>query len=182
MEVGQLHLVDDAAREAAIARLHEVFSAGAISLKRFSDALDGVLGAASRADLGDALSGLPPVVTLTPVGRRLRAPLVLDAPAGGTYFAECSQLAARTTVRCGTGRTLLDLAAASWDALEIDLRLESWGRVTVIVPEGVAVQLAGGLARVALGPLRSALPGAPLLRISAFGPAGSVSVRHPRRR
>ena len=54
------------------------------------------------------------------------------------------QLAADTTVSTGFGTARLDLTTASWDAQDINLRLETWGSIEVLVPEGVAIQLVGG--------------------------------------
>src|ERR1019366_10726619 len=76
----------------------------------------------------------------------------------------------------------LDLTAASWDAHQINLRLETWGSIEVLVPEGVTVQISGGSGSVQLEPLSPPVPGGPLLRISTSGPTGVIRIRHPRER
>jgi DUF1707 SHOCT-like domain len=174
--------VDEDARGAAIARLHDLFGRGRLSVERFSGALEEVFAASSRADLEAALLGLPPLVRLTPPSRRLTKPLVLRAPDGDLRLGSGWQLAADTTIGTGFGAARLDLAAASWDAEQINLRLETWGSIEVLVRAGVSVQMVGGSANVQLEPLSVPVPGGPVLRISTYGPTGVILVRHPRER
>src|SRR5665213_3852649 len=68
--------VDEDARGAAIARLHDLFSMGGLSLERFSGVLGQVFAASSHAELELAMSALPPLVRLTPASRRLARPLM----------------------------------------------------------------------------------------------------------
>ena len=174
--------VDEDARGAAIARLRDVFSGGGLSLECFSGVLEQVFAAASHADLEAAVSALPPLVRFTPASRRLAGPLVLRVPGSELQLGSGWQLAADTTIGSGFGAARLDLTAASWDADQVNLRLETWGSIEVLVPEGVAVQVVGGSASVQLESLSSPLPGGPLLRISTSGPAGVIRIRHPKER
>src|SRR5438270_2927494 len=151
------------ARAAAIARLHHLFIGGAVSLERLSGSLGGVLAASNRAELEDVMSGLPPVVRLTPASHRLSKPLVLRAPDSDLDLGLGWQLAADTTICTGSGSARLDLTVASWDHLKINLRLETWGSLEVVVPEGAEVQITGGTARIRVEPLAAPLPGGPLL-------------------
>jgi hypothetical protein len=174
--------VDEDARGAAIARLHDLFSMGGLSLERFSGVLGQVFAASSHAELELAMSALPPLVRLTPASRRLAEPFVLRVPDSGLRLGSDWQLAADTTIGSGFGAARLDLTAASWDADQINLRLETWGSIEVLVPEGVAVQMVGGSASVQLGSLSPPVPGGPLLRISTSGPTGVIRIRHPKER
>lgn len=163
-------------RTTAIARLHDLFSSGAVSLEHFYRVLEGIFAAHLRTALEEVLSSLPPPVRLTPTSLRLSEPLVLRVADGGSRLGAGWQLASNTTVIAGSGATLLDLCAATWDALAIDLHLETWGSINVIVPRGVAVQMVGGSRQVRLDALSPAIPGGPLLRIRTSGPSGVISV------
>ena len=124
------------------------------------------------------MRGLPPLVRLTPVSLRLTEPLVLRMPDGGAPLGAGWQLGAATSVTTGSGATRLDLDAASWDALVVDLHLETWGSIEVLVPRGVAVQVVGGSGRVRIGRLCAPVPGGPLVRIRVSGPSGVIFIRH----
>jgi hypothetical protein len=153
-----------------------------LSLERFSGVLEQVFAAPSHADLEAAMLALPPLVRLTPASRQLAKPLVLQAADGGLQLGSGWQLAADTTISTGFGAARLDLTAASWDTHQINLRLETWGSIEVLVPEGVAVQIVSGSARVQLESLSPPVPGGPVLRISTSGPTGAIRIRHPKER
>jgi len=169
----------DDARVAAIARLQDLFSDGRVSLERFSGVLEQVFAAPSHADLEAAMVALPSLVRLTPASRRLTKPLVLQAADSGLQLGSGLQLAADTTICTGVGVARLDLTAASWDGDQINLRLETWGSIEVLVPEGVTVQMVGGSGSVQLESLSPPVPGGPVLRVSASGHTGVIRIRHP---
>jgi hypothetical protein len=173
---------DSEDRAAAIARLHDVFADGGISFVHFTVVLDRILAAPDHADLEVAMVTLPPLVAMTPAWRRLGRPLVLRSADGRLPLGPGWQLAARTTVSTGSGVARLDLTAASWDARQIDLRLETWGTIEVLVPEGATVVRAGGSRPVALFPLAPAVPGGPVVRVSTVGPEGEMRIGHPGKR
>jgi hypothetical protein len=174
--------VDEQDRVRAIDRLHELVRGGTLSLERFSAVLEQVLAAGGHADLEAAMLALPPVVRFTPASRRLAQPLVLQAD-GALKLGPGWQLAADTTISVAFGTAWLDLTAASWDANEINLRLETRaGAIEVVIPEGVAVQMVGGSGRVQLDSLSAPLPAGPVLRVSTSGPTGVIRIRHPRKR
>ncbi len=125
---------------AAVARLGDLFSSGALSHDCFSEILEQVFAAPRYADLETAMLPLPPLVRLTPASRRLARPLMLQAADGGLQLDSGWQLAADTTINTGSGAARLDLTVASWDTQQVHLRLETWGSIEVLVPEGVAVQ------------------------------------------
>jgi hypothetical protein len=171
--------VDERDRSAAIRRLNDLFTCGNLSLELHSGRSDEVIAATTLAQLEAAMFSLPPVVRLTPASRRLAGKLVLNVPDGNLQLGSGWQLASNTTIRTGVGSARLDLTSASWDAPEIDLRLETWGSIEVVVPQGVAVQVTGGMGRIQLEALAAPVPGGPLLRISSSGPAGVIRIRHP---
>ena len=177
----RLDEVDECDRAAAIAWLHDLFGGERLSFERFCGVLERVFAAPNQADLEAAMSGLPPMIRLTPASRRLAKPLVLQAP-DGLRLGSGWQLAADTTISTGIGAVRLDLTAASWDAHQISLRLETWGSIDVLVPKGVAVQMVGGSGHVELESLTTPVPGGPMLRIHTSGPTGVIRIRHPMER
>jgi len=174
--------VDEDARAAAVSRLNELVSGGGLSLEGFSGILEQVFAAASHAELEAAMLGLPSLVRLTPASRRLARPLVLHVPDSGLELGSGWQLAADTAIGTGFGVARLDLTAASWDDHQVNLHLQTWGSIEVLVPKGVAVQMLGGSARVELESLSARVPGGPVLRISTSGPTGLIRIRHPKKR
>ena len=178
--IAALDGVNEVDRVAAIGRLHELFSTGELSLDRFSELLEKVFAAPGHADLEAAMSLLPPLVHLTPTSRRLTEPLILRAAGGGLRLGSGWQLAADTTISTGFGAARVDLTAASWDSCQINLRLETWGSIEVLVPQGVAVQMVGGSGHVHLESLSAPAIGGPMLHISTSGPTGVIRVRHPK--
>ncbi len=174
--------VNEDDRVAAIARLHDLFSTGELSLERFSELLETVFAAPGHADLEAAMLALPPPVRLTPTSRRLTKPLILRAADGGLQLGSGWQLATDTTICTGFGAARVDLTAASWDSCQINLRLETWGSIEVLVPEGVIVQVVGGSGHIRLESLAAPATGGPILRISTSGPTGVIRIRHPKER
>jgi hypothetical protein len=174
--------VDEDARGAAVSRLHDLIAGGGLSLERFSAILEQVFAAASDAELEAAMLALPSLVRLTPVSQRLARPLVLHVSDSALELGSGWQLAADTAIETGFGAARLDLTAASWDVHQINLHLQTWGSIEVLVPKGVAVQMLGGSGRVQLESLSAPVPGAPVLRISTSGPTGVVRIRHPKKR
>lgn len=178
-----LDVVEEDARAAAVARLHDLFTKEGLSFTCFCEVLGQILTSPTHAALERTMSALPSLVRLTPVSRRLAGPLVLRVPDGKLALGSGWQLAADTTIGSGFGSARVDLTIASWDAREINLRLETWGSIELLVPEGVAVQITRGSgASVELEALSPAVPGGPVLRISTSGPTGVIRIRHPKQR
>ena len=174
--------VDEEARDAALGRLCDRYSAGELSYACFRAVLEQLFAARGHVDLESAMQALPPLVRLTPSARRLAQPLVLHVADGDLQLGSGWQLAGETTIRTGVGSALIDLTLASWDTQLVALHLETLGSIEVLVPRGVAVQMAGGAGRVRLEALSAPVPGGPVLRISTSGPAGSIRIRHSRER
>jgi hypothetical protein len=105
---------------------------------------------------------------------------VPQAADGGLQLGLGWQLAASTTISTGFGAAQLDLSAARWDADQIDLGLETWGSIEVLVQEGVTAQVVGGSGRVQLQSLCSPVPDEPVLRISTSVLTEVIQVRHPK--
>ncbi len=171
--------IDAAARDAALERAHELVGNGAITLERFAEVVERVLDAERHAELESAMSSLPSPVRVTPASRRLSAPLVVRVPDGDLRLGAGWQLARETTVLTGFGSARLDLCAASWDWPEVNLHIATWGSVDVLVPRGVAVQIASASAAIRVESLAEPAAAGPLLRVSASGPTGHIRVRHP---
>jgi hypothetical protein len=163
---------------AAATRLGDLYERGQVSLEEFYRALERIFTASGSTDLEGVMRALPPPVQLTPMSLRLTEPLVLRIPDGGARLGAGWQLGAITSVTTSVGTTQLDLNAATWDALDIDLHLETWGSIEVLIPRGVAVQMAGGSGRVQIHPLSPPIPGGPVLRIRISGPSGVICVGH----
>jgi hypothetical protein len=175
--------VDDSERLAAVARLRDLVGTGGLSLERFTASLEQVLAANDQADLEMAMAATPSLVRLTPASRRLSQPLKLDAGIAKLQFGGGWQLARETEVTTNTGKVRLDLTAATWDAREIDLHLKTnTGKIEVIIPKGVAVQMVSATNRVRMDNLAPPVPGAPVLRVvaSTSTGAGRITLTHER--
>ncbi len=173
--------VDEDVRVAAVTRLHDLVGSGGLSLERYSGILGEVFAAASHAELEAAMLALPPLVQITPASRRLARPLTLQTADNALQLGSGWQLGADTSIGTGFGTARLDLTAASWDAHQINLSLQTWGSIEVLVPKGVAVQMLGGSGSVQLESLSAPIPGGPVLRISTSGPTGVIRIRHPKK-
>jgi len=148
-----------------------------LSFEQFSGVLEQLFAALSSDDLELTMLALPPLVRFTRASERLAKPLVLHTPDGDLQLGAGWQLAGDTTIITGCGSARIDLTAASWDARRINLRLETWGSMEILVPEGLTLQMVGGSGRVRLDALSPPVPGGPVLRISTSGPAGVIRIR-----
>jgi hypothetical protein len=110
-------------------------------------------------------------------------------PAAASHLAFCSrlvrrgpwELAERSSFRSIFGTIALDLRQARLAGPEVELAIHNvFGTVTVIVPEGIAVNVEGGglfASQVIDSPSVAAVAGAPVLRIRCTGPGGTLYVR-----
>jgi hypothetical protein len=175
--------VGEGERDAAVNRLHNVFSAGELSNECFSGVLEQESSPLLRTPISnshaDAATAGPAHALLAAAGRATRA---ASRQMASIQLGSGWQLAADTTIRTGFGTTQVDLTAASWDTDQINLHLETWGSIDVLVPEGVAVQMVGELGDVHLESLSAPVAGGPVLRISTSGPTGVIRIHHPRER
>jgi hypothetical protein len=182
---GQQHpaiLASDTEREAAVDRLRRAVIDGRLTLEEFSDRVG--LAQVARTDqdlalLGSDLPAAPAAGALSEVAR---------------HRAFCSQivrsgpweLPVRSSYRCVFGTIDLDLAQVRMPGPEVELKIFNlFGTVTLIVPEGVRVSLEGGglfASQVVHSPQVPPVEGAPVLRIKASGPGGTLYVRNQRER
>ena len=92
----------------------------------------------------------------------------------------------RSSYRCLFGTIDLDLAQVRLPGPEVEIQIFNlFGTVTLIVPEGVRVSLEGGgpfASQVIHSPEVPPVEGAPVLRIKASGPGGTLYVRNQRER
>jgi hypothetical protein len=127
------------------------------------------------------MAGLPSIVRLTPASRKLSQPICLDAGIARLDLGVGWQLARDTTVKTNTARVILDLSQASWDSRAIDLHLQSvTGKIDVIIPRGVSVQVVSMTGRVILHNLAPPVPAGPVLRVEAETKAGRIRFMHER--
>jgi hypothetical protein len=175
-------LASDAEREATVQRLRQAVVDGRLTLEEFSDRVGVAQVARTDQDLAKLGSDLP--------AARSAAPL----PDTARYRAFCSQivrtgsweLPVRSSYRCVFGTIDLDLAQVRLAGPEVEIEIFNlFGTVTLIVPEGVRVSLEGGgpfASQVIHSPRVPPMDGAPVLRIKASGPGGTLHVRNERER
>ena len=126
-----------------------------------------------------ALSDLPPLVRFTPPNRVSQHAVEADARTGVLSLGAGWQLGTETSIRTSTGMCTLDLSKATWDGPDVDLSLRTaTGLITVLVPRGVAVQVRSVKGHL-IQKLDDALPGAPVLRVTASAATGMITLCHP---
>jgi hypothetical protein len=172
----------DAERQQTILVLRDALLEGRLTLDEYSDRTGHALAARTDHDLAELTRDLParsgsaaPVSSPRP-------------PAAAEHRAFCSHLVRRGPMRldehtvflslCGT--IDLDLRQARLPGPEVDLTIRNiFGTVRVIVPDGVDVRVDGGgwWASQYIDTPSTLLPEAPIIRIHASGPGGSLYVR-----
>lgn len=188
--------ITDAHREAAIEALREAAGDGVIDLEEFGDRA-GVVFAAERVDeirsvLTDLGGADLPVHPPTETEARPPAPpppsadaqyvvaVMSGADRRGAWRAK-SQINAVAIM----GGCTLDFRHAELSAPVTQVNAVTvMGGVDVVVPEGVPVEVDGFVLMGGVdNKTRAATtPGAPMIRVTAAGMMGGVTVRHPRRK
>jgi hypothetical protein len=175
-------LASDAEREVTVETLRQAVVDGRLNLEEFSDRVGLAQVARTDQDLAALGSDLPAVRTAAPPEETVR------------HLALCSRLVrsglwelpVRSSYRCLFGTIDLDLGQARLAGAETEIEIFNlFGTVTLIVPEGVRVSVQGGGAfasQVIQSPDAPPVEGAPLLRIKARGPGGTLYVRNQRQR
>ena len=192
--------VSDQDREQVIAVLRSATGEGRLTLDEFSELAGAVFAARTRGELDAVLANLP-----LPVERKMPPPGAGPVPAqtGGAAPTTRSGTApaSRTIIavmsgqkRKGRWRVAEQTTAfAFWGGIDLDLRgaiiegtvveitaVAIMGGIDITVPEGIPVEMDGFVLmggsdnRVRDLPV---LPGAPLIRVKAYGMWGGVSVR-----
>jgi hypothetical protein len=174
-------LASDAEREAAVDRLRRAVVDGRLTLEEFSDRVGSAHVARTDQDLavlGSDLPAAPAAVAVNDDVARHRAfcsRIVRSGP---------WELPLRSSYRCLFGTIDLDLAQVRLPGPEVEIEIFNlFGTVTLIVPEGVRVSVEGGgpfASQVIQSPHVPPVPSAPLLRIKASGPGGTLYVRNQR--
>jgi hypothetical protein len=174
-------LATDAERDVALALLREASVDGRLTLEDLADRAEMVHVARTRDDLAAATAGLERPLPAPPAGEvDTQRALVASISRTGRW-----RLAPRSRFSAVLGSITLDLREAVLPGPEVQLEVRSiLGSVTVLVPDGVEVQLSGGAALSGEDlRIRGTPPaGAPLIRIRHSGLLGSISVRSAGRR
>jgi hypothetical protein len=167
------------AQQRATEFLKELYAAGDIDASRFDDGVSGLLAAKTDAELAEVVRSLPPPVALTSPERRLAQPLEIRSGVGRLRLTGPWQVARETHVSAELGSVRIDLTEAEFDDRVIDLHVYTgWGRITIIVPRGVGVQVTrhrGGVN----SRLEPPVPGLPLVRLDVTTNIGRIRLRHP---
>jgi Domain of unknown function (DUF1707)/Cell wall-active antibiotics response 4TMS YvqF len=171
-------LASDADREQSVALLREATVEGRITLEEFTDRVGHAQLARTHNDLAALVEDLPCPTTA-----------VALAPRHSRHVAFCSrlvrrgrwELAARSSFRSIFGTIDLDLREATLAGPEIDVDVFNlFGTVTVIVPEGISVEVDGGglfASQVIQPSTTPPIRDAPKLRIHLSGPGGTLYVQ-----
>ncbi|HEY1687830.1 MAG TPA: DUF1707 domain-containing protein [Solirubrobacteraceae bacterium] len=180
-------LASDAEREQSIVLLRDATVEGRLTLEEFSARVGEAQLARTHGEL-EAVTRDLPVASHAAVAQAVaaRAPAV-------RHRAICSRLERRgpwelpssSSFSSIFGTIELDLRQARLSSATSELAIYNlFGTVTVIVPDGIEVSVEGGGAfasQVIDPPATSPAPGAPVLRIRASGPGGTLYVRHNER-
>ncbi|MGO8871795.1 MAG: hypothetical protein ACLQPH_10420 [Acidimicrobiales bacterium] len=172
--------ITDDVRQRAIDFLQGLLTSGKVDMDRFQQALDGLFGSRTDADLASVVSNLPSPVEVTPPARRRQEPFEINASMNALHLAGRWQVSRFNKIQAGMGSVTIDLSEAEFDCWEVDLVVHtSMGSITVIVPCGFDVRLVGrnGAVETALEP---PIPGFPVVRLSATSDMGTIRVVHTR--
>jgi hypothetical protein len=178
-------LASDQEREHGTQLLSQAVVEGRLTLEEFSDRVGRAQVARTREELATLTEDLP-AAPAPPAPSTTSAEVAAPRE---RHTAFCSrlvrsgpwELAARSEFRSICGTITLDLSQARLDGPAVDLEIFNlFGTVTVIVPEGIQVNVSGGgmfASQVIQPPSSAPVAGAPKLRINARGPGGTLYVR-----
>jgi class 3 adenylate cyclase len=182
-------VVSDEQRERVIDELRQHCGAGALTLDDFAERAGRVWAAPTSMELDAIVADLPelaapsaaPAVPVVGETRRRKIRKWVVAIMSGSNRQGRWRVGDQLTAVCVMGGAEIDLREAEFDAPELHITaIAIMGGVSVIVPEGIDVDL-GGIAimggkdaRLAPVPL---LPGAPRVRVTAFCLMGGVDVK-----
>jgi|SRR5215469_3217372 len=162
--------------------LKDRYADGELDRETLEQRIAALLGAESGSDIAAVVRSVPSPVAFTDPERRLTRPLEFNSTLGRVRLTARWQLGKETHISAGVGSILVDLTEAQFDDHTVDLHITTgWGRITVIVPRGVDVQIVehrGGVRRQ----LEDPVPGLPLVRLDVKTNIGTVHIRHPNAR
>jgi hypothetical protein len=180
----------DRDRVVAVLRMH--CTEGRITLDEFSDRVGDVYGARTAAELDATVADLPVPWSgdrpadddPAPRGKARRQVRWLAAVFSSSHRRGRFTLDDESLVVAAFGDCTLDLTAASIDtANPFITAVAAFGNVTIVVPDGIDVNLQGiplfGSTRCDTGSTPPA-PGSPVITVRAFAAFGDVRVRLPR--
>ena len=149
---------------------------GRLTLEEFSERAEAVVAARTASDLEPLTADLPAAETRRRVATRWTVAIMGDSRRRGRWRVPNS-----TNAVAVMGDCLLDLRAAEFDGDAITIRAVAvMGRVVIIVPEGIDVDLTGvpimGSKSLKVRDVPP-LPGSPLVRVQAVALMGDVTVR-----
>jgi hypothetical protein len=169
-------------QQPVIDQLKTLFADDRLTMDEYADRVGLVLASQSRAELDQAVEGLPvsPTASAPLAGSRPSPTSTIISVFGGNSRVGRWRLPSRVRVLSLFGGTKLDLRQASTDAADVTIVVVTlFGSVEAIVPEGVDVQLSGvslfGGRDADIAPV-PVLPGAPTIHVRAFVLFGSTTV------
>jgi hypothetical protein len=180
--------VSDADREATVVRLREAGGEGRLTLEELAERVEAAEASRTRGELDALTADLPESpawrqAPVTDLPRKERRWIV--AIMGGETRKGRWRPSRRTNAIAVMGGIDIDLREAELaDGAEI-LALPIMGAVTVVVPEGVSVEMSGfALMGGNSGPDDDILPvpNAPVVRVRAFSLMGGVEVKRKKAR
>ena len=181
----------DRDRVVALLRLH--CTEGRLTLDEFSDRVGEVYNARTSTELDDAVRDLPVPWSDAGAGAHTEAPRRPRRPVKWlvAVFGESARrgrfaLDDESAAIAAFGDCTLDLSEALIDGPNpLITAVAVFGNVTIIVPDGIAVDLEGvavfGDKRCSTGDTPP-VPGSPVVLVRAFAVFGDVRVRPPRER
>ena len=180
--------VSDAERDATVERLSAATGDGRLTLEEFSQRMELATAAKTRADLEPLTADLPadtPPAAPAVAGGASGSPSWHISPIGGFRVDGPWRMDRHVIVGALVGGAKMDLSQAQLAAPEVMLtKVSLVGGARIWVPPGVRVELTGfsliGGTRIEAGPEPG--PGAPTIRIRAFGIVGGTRVLRSSRR
>jgi hypothetical protein len=157
-------------------------TAGDASLSEYETAIEAALNATREIELTELVRKFAPPVRITPEERRHTEPLVVETSGifNDLRMRGRWQVATDHTVKTNGSKIYLDFTDAEFDGWTIDLKTHAaFGDITIVVPRGMAVQQSGKTV-AALSRLEPAVPGYPVIRLSASLGFGKLRLKHPR--
>jgi hypothetical protein len=168
-------LATDAERDVALALLREASVDGRLTLEDLAERAELVHVARTRDDLAAATSGLEVALRAPTAELEEQRALLSSLTREGRW-----RLAPRSRFSAVLGSITLDLREAVLPGPEVEIEVRAiLGSVSVLVPEGVEVELTGtgALSSQDLRVAGTPPAGAPLIRIRHGGMLGSLDVR-----
>ena len=187
--------ISDAERDRVVALLRVHCTEGRITLDEFSDRVGEVYGARTQQELDATVRDLPaPWAPPSPTpftgaeqrarpARQRGAVRWLVAVFGDSIRRGRFRLEEESAAVAVFGDCYLDLSEATIDSSEVIISAVSvFGDVTVVVPEGIDVELQGFamFGKRTLHTSAPAVPGSPVVVVRAVAVFGDVRVRTPR--